>query len=155
MPSLASEGNHINRSHMAWVEKERTLPLDDWPVHGLFYLIGDIIAKQDGRDWKKGQKLRMIAFPSGKQCELWESRIPELGGIVHIFGEFDLPFFHTRYQASIWAELIAEEHNYHSRTIGDNGLVVFDPDTGESFLIVYDDDARQMKDVVRMTEHEK
>ena len=136
---------------MAWVEKERSLPLDDVPVHGLFYLIGDIIAKQDGRDRKKGQKLRMMAFPSGKQCELWKSRIPELGGIVHIFGECDLPFFHTRDQASIWAELMAEEHGYQAQTVGDDSLAIFDPDTGKSFLISYDNDAKQMKDVVRMT----
>ena len=136
---------------MAWVEKERSLPLDDLPIHGLFYLIGDIIAKQDGRDWKKGQKLRMIAFPSGKRCELWESRIPDLGGIVHIFGEFDLPFCHTRDQASIWAELMAEEHGYHVQLVGDERLAAFDPDTGESFLIIYDNGAKQITDVVRMT----
>ena len=136
---------------MGWVEKEHASHLDDIPVQGLFYLIGDVVAQQTGRDWKADHKLRMMAFPSGKQCELWPSHIQELGGIVHIVGELDLPFRHTRDQAAIWVDLMAEEGNYCSQLVGSNSLMVFDPGTDKSFLIVYDPEKGQMKDVIAIT----
>ena len=137
---------------MGWVEKEHVSPLDDLPVQGLFYLIGDVVAQQIGHDRKAGHKLRMIDFPSGKQCELWPSHSQELGGMVHIVGELDLPFQHTRDQAAIWVDLMAEEgNNYPSQIVGSNSLMVFDPGTEESFLIVYDPEAGQMQDVIAIT----
>ncbi len=30
---------------MAWIEKERTSSLENFPIHGLFFLDGDILAQ--------------------------------------------------------------------------------------------------------------
>ena len=71
---------------MGWIEKEKTSPIDSLPVEGLFYLDGDRLAEVFDRDWTKGQKLPLIAFPSGEEFEIWPSSDPETIGIVHLFG---------------------------------------------------------------------
>jgi hypothetical protein len=68
---------------MAWLEKDQPTSFEDQPLEGLFFLHGDIIAEEVGRDWTKGHKYPRIAFPSGLKFDLWEGRHSP---IIHLFG---------------------------------------------------------------------
>lgn len=134
---------------MSWVEKGTPTPFDELPIlTGFFYLDGDIAARQIGRNWTVGQKLPMISFPSGQMFQIWESGSPDAGGIVHLFGELDLPFKDTRDRAFAQAYDIAEQVGYLARRVGDNGLEVWGNDADEHFLITYDNDSRQIENVI-------
>jgi len=139
------------RSRMGWVEKQQPTAFDELPLQGLLFLDGDILANLIGRDWTRGQKYPLISFPSGVECDLWEATNPEVGGIVHIAGEMDLPYKDTRDRAFQRANHIAEQVGYAVRQVGDNGLEFFGFDEDENYLIIYDNEAGHIKDVVRIT----
>lgn len=132
---------------MAWSPKEQPTSFDNLRLPGLFFLDGDILAHRLRRNWTADQKLPMIAFPSGKHCELWETSQREAGGIVHIFGELDLPFKGTRDEAFEQAANIAEACGYAARKVGEDGLEVRGWDQDEHFLLTYDPDNRQIRDI--------
>jgi hypothetical protein len=132
---------------MSWVEKNTSTPFDEQPPQGFFYLDGDILARIVRRDWTAGQKFPMIVFPSGQEFALWESGNPDAGGIVHIYGEMDLPLKDTRDRAFDQANDVAEQVGYLARRVGDDGLEVWGHDTDEHFLITYDNDTGHMRDV--------
>lgn len=136
---------------MTWTEKETPTPFDDQPIVGLYYLDGDVLARHIGRDWTKGQKYPMVAFPSGETFDLWESADPEQVGIAHLFGEMDLPLKDSRDSAYDRACSIAEQCGYGVQKVGAQGLAVQGHDEDEHFLIVYDPQAGQMADVMPVT----
>jgi len=132
---------------MSWYHKEQPTPFDSLPLAGLFFLDGDMLAHLFSREWIAGQKFPMIAFPSGVECEVWESRRPEQGGIVHLFGEMDLPLHDTCDKAHERAANIAEACGYGISKVGDNQLEVWGRDLDEHLLITYDNDIGEMIDV--------
>lgn len=132
-----------------WVEKNQPTPFDDVPLTGLFLLDGDLLALLVGRDWTAGQKLPMIAFPSGAEFQLWESGQPEAGGILHLFGEMDLPYQGTRDDAFEQAETIADACGYAARKEGERGLEVRGQEPDEHYLLTYDPDTRRIHDITR------
>lgn len=137
---------------MGWVEKSQPTSFDNLPIPGLRFLDGDVVARKIGRDnWIAGLKYPEIVFPSGEQCDIWESSDPDVWGIVHITGEMDLPFKDTRDRAFERASNIAEACGYVVRKVGENGLEFYGSDEDENFLIVYDNEAGQIKDVVKIT----
>lgn len=138
---------------MGWVEKEQATPFDNLPIQGLFYLDGDMLARLIRRNWTVGEKLPMIAFPSGKECEVWETSNPEAEGIVHVFGEMDLPYRDTRDRAFEQANDIAEQCGYVVRKTGDDRLEVWGSDDDEHYAIIYDNTDRQMIDVQPVREN--
>ncbi|HMN11530.1 MAG TPA: DUF2958 domain-containing protein [Bellilinea sp.] len=135
---------------MGWSKKEEPTPFDGMPLSGLFFLDGDILARLWGRDWTVGEKFPMIAFPSGEEFEIWESSNPERGGIVHIFGEMDLPFKGTRDEAYAQASYIGEQCGYVARQIGENQLEVWGNDDDEHFLITYSSEAGEIQDITKV-----
>lgn len=139
---------------MAWFKKEEPTPFDNIPLSGLFFLDGDILAKLWGRDWTAGEKYPMLAFPSGEEFELWESGRPERGGVVHIFGEMDLPFRSTRDEAFRQATHIGEQCDYIVRPVGEDRLEVWGHDDDEHFLITYNAERGEMQDIVRLKPEE-
>jgi hypothetical protein len=139
---------------MAWSPKEQPTSFDNLPLPGLFFLDGDILARRLRRNWTAGQKYPMIAFPSGQEFELWETSQPAAGGIVHIFGEMDLSFRGTRDEAFEQAINIAEACGYAARKVGEDGLEVRGHDPDEHFLITYDSDTQQMRDITRQQTNE-
>lgn len=138
---------------MGWTEKEKPTAFDQQPMMtGLFYLDGDIIARRIGRDWTAGQKYPTVVFPSDQQFDLWESSSPEAGGIIHVYGEMDLPYRDTRDRAYEQAGNIAEQLGYMVRKVGEDGLEVWGHDEDEHYLITYDHAAGQMADIVPVIE---
>jgi hypothetical protein len=132
---------------MSWTEKEKPTPFDEQPIRGLYFLDGDVLAHSIGRDWTAGQKYPMVAFPSGKSCELWESSNPQHVGIVHIYGEMDLPLHDTRDEAFERANHIAEQCGYLARRVGEDQLEVWGHDDDEHFMVSYDPQSGRMLDV--------
>lgn len=132
---------------MGWIEKEQPTPFDDQPLPGLYFLDGNILARIIGRDWTAGQKYPMIAFPSGTQCDLWETSNPDAAGIVHIFGELDLPIRDRRDRAFEHASTIAEACGYMARKVDVDRLEVQGHDTDEHVMIIYDNETGQMSDI--------
>jgi hypothetical protein len=142
---------------MSWIEKHHHSNFDNLPIHGLFYLIGERLADYFtdtvGRmpffnpNWLKNQKMAQVCFPSGLECPIWETSDLQNGGIIHIYGEMDLPYFDTRDNAWQQANAIAEEVGYFANKIGDDVLEVIGHDTDEHFHITYDNSERRMVNI--------
>jgi hypothetical protein len=133
---------------MSWIENDRPTPFEEQPIEGLFYLSGNQIAYELKGNWVHGQKYPMIAFPSGLECSLWTASRPEAIGIVHLFGEMDLPLGGTRDEAFKQAYYIAEQCGYMVGKVGEKQLEVWGHDVDEHLLITYDDEAGRMVDAV-------
>lgn len=135
---------------MSWIENEQSASFEFEPIMGLFFLSGNQLAHEYQRDWTAGEKFPMIAFPSGVECALWESSHKEAIGIVHIFGEMDLPLGDTRDNAYKRAMNIAEQCGYFVSKVEESKLEVWGNDANEHLLIVYDDEAQRMVDIIRI-----
>lgn len=133
---------------MPWVEKHRSISMDQQPVDGLFYLDGDQLAYWTEKPWTEGQKYPLIIFPSGQECDLFETRNPADIGIVHIFGEMDLPLVHQRNDAFLQAQNIAEQCGYAVSKIGENRLEVWGHDVDEHFVLHYNNENQRLVDVI-------
>ncbi len=137
---------------VSWIENERSASFEHEPITGLFFISGNQLAHEYRRDWTEGQKCPMIAFPSGLECELWESGNAETIAIVHIFGELDLPLADTRDRAYEQAAYISEQCGYFVSRVEDDKLEVWGHDTHEHVLIEYNDEAGRMVNVSRVRE---
>ncbi len=132
---------------MGWKEKTASFSFEQQPIAGLFFLDGDLIARANPRlKWNKGMKYPMIEFPSGTVCELWESRDPT-NGIVHIFGELDLPLKATHDEAFTRASDVAEQLGYLVRKAGEDTIEAVGSDD-EQIRIIYDNITHHLSDVV-------
>lgn len=89
----------------------------------------------------------MIAFPSGLLFEIWQS-VNHSGGLVHLFGELDLPKRQTRDEALASAQTIASQLGYRVRSVGDNQIEVWGYDTDQHLLLTYEDG--ELLDVERL-----
>lgn len=132
---------------MAWSHKEAPTPFDTSPIHGLYFLDGDLLARALSIDWIKGEKLPMIAFPSGEIYELWESGSPD-NGIVHLFGEMDLSYRDTRDNAYQHALALAEQVGGLVQKVGENRLDVWGDEA--HLLVTYDNQAGHIVNVERV-----
>jgi len=144
---------------MSWIEKRQRASFDELPIHGLHFLDGDMLARVLALKygsvetplfnpvWLKEQKLPQVQFPSGLSFDIWETSSHESGGIVHIYGEMDLPYFDTRDRAFEQANDIAEQVGYLARKRGEKGLEVIGHDESEHFLITYDNQERRIADI--------
>ncbi len=129
---------------MGWLKKDQSAPFEHEPIVGLFFLDGDIIAEEVGRDWTKGDKYPRIAFPSKLKFDLWEGA--DAGSpIVHLFGELDLPLRDTRDAALNKAFDIGEQCGYLAAPVGDNQLELIGWE--DHLLVTYDNDRRVMVNV--------
>ncbi len=149
-------------SRMSWVEKHTSLSFDTLPIHGLQYIDGALLARifllKYGEqstpffhpDWIKNQKLPQVEFPSGESFDIWETSHRESSGIIHIFGEMDLPYFDTRDRAWEHAHDIAQQVGYLARKRGHNQLEVIGHDDDEHFLITYDNAERRMVNIEKV-----
>lgn len=129
-----------------WTEKDKPTRFDKEVIPGLFYLDGGLVGKGLPYNWIEEQKYPMIAFPSGVVCELWESSDPE-GGIVHLFGDMDLPLCANRDEAYIQARQIAPEEGAEVEKVGEDTLEIWGQEGGEHIRVTYDNQNRLMVNV--------
>src|SRR5258708_33506674 len=135
---------------MGWIEKAQSAPFENQPIPGLYFLDGDRLAKLFKQDWTKGQKYPTIVFPSGIQCDLWESSDPT-NAVVHISGEMELSLNATRDAALDHSQDIAEQVGYLVRKSGEQGIDVFGTDE-EHIRIIFDSTTQQMANVLYVRE---
>jgi hypothetical protein len=127
---------------MGWLPKEQSSPFEHDPIEGLFYLDGDLIAEEIGRDWTRGDKFPRIAFPSGLKFDLWEGKDSP---ITHLFGEMDLALKDTRDEAFEHAADIGEQCGYLAAPVGETQLELIGWE--DHLLVTYDNERRLMVDV--------
>jgi hypothetical protein len=136
---------------MSWTEKRKPSSFDNKPIEGLQFLDGDILAAMVGRSWTKGQKYPVVVFPSGQQCDIWESGNPDNMGILHLFGELDLRYSETRDNAFTHAQSIAEQCGYAVERVGENQLKLVGHDRDEHLLVTYNNEAGHVVNVEPVT----
>lgn len=138
---------------MSWKEKgahtsfERT----GFPIHGLFFLDGDIITCIIHGAKTEGLKYPMISFPSGEEFPLWEIGSPDQA-IIHLFGELDLPLRIARDEAFLRAQAIANMLGYAVRSRGENRLDVWGQELDEQYTLTYDNSIPIVVDVTPLKE---
>ena len=140
---------------MSWYEKEKPTPFDSQPIEGLFYLDGDILAAEMRAGWVVGQKFPLVAFPSGHMAEIWETSDPQRLGIVHLFGEMDLPLGQNRDEALAHATTIAEQLGYGIQPVGENALIVRGFDEEDHLRLIYDNERQRLIDVMPVQTEQK
>lgn len=136
---------------MPWYEREKPTPFDTTPVEGLFHFDGNQLASRYRQEWVRGQKYPVITFPSGLQRELWDSS--DNGGILNIFGVFELKRTGSRDDGFNEATEFASEYGYGVARRGERELLVFHPHSGNGYVIDYDNQARQIANVSRFPPH--
>lgn len=137
---------------MSWYEKEATTPFDNQEIPGLWFLDGDILAELVGRDWTRGQKLPLIAFPSGLEHQIWPTSNRESLAIVHLFGELDLPLKADLDQVEAQAQEIAEACGYQVSRVGESSLQLTGHDQDENLTVTYDPATGMMVNVEPVAE---
>lgn len=135
---------------MSWYHKESQTPFDTIPIDGLLFLDGDLIASVVHREWSKGMKYPMVEFPSGTAFELWEGGKTAQSGILHLFGEMDLPLSSTRDEGFAAARQIAEQVGYLALVRGETQLELVGQDEEEHLLLTYDNEHRIIIDIAPM-----
>jgi hypothetical protein len=136
---------------MPWHEKYSQSPFEHVSLAGQFQLDGDLLAQRYQNEPLRGHKFPAIVFPSGMQRELWDSS--DGGGIVNIFGAFELLRHGDRDNGFQQAIEFANEYNYTVGRRGDNELLVFNPYSARGYIVTYDNAARQIANVTRFPEH--
>jgi hypothetical protein len=127
---------------MGWIEKGQSASFEHQPLEGLFFLDGDVVAREVRRDWTAGQKYPRLAFPSGLKFDLWEgSHSP----IVHLFGELDLALQSGRDEALEHAADVGEQCGYLAAPVGQDQLELIGYE--DHLLLTYDNEKRMMVDV--------
>jgi hypothetical protein len=137
---------------MAWLEKEKSASFEHQPIDGLFFLDGKLLAQRIPGAGTEKYKYPTIVFPSGIQCDLWESSDPS-NAIVHIFGEMDLLLKASRDEALSHAQDIAEQVGYVVRAVGEDTIKAFGFDE-ERVRLIYDIKEQRLKDVVHISRTE-
>jgi len=138
---------------MSWQEKLKQTIFEqlDFPIHGLFFLDGDIVALTLRGAHTEGYKYPMIAFPSGEEFPLFDGGSREESNI-HLFGEMDLLLYTTRDEAYLQAKDIADMCGYVVRLRGDTQMDVWGEDVHERFTLTYDNSEPVVVDIARLAE---
>ncbi|MCA0457115.1 MAG: DUF2958 domain-containing protein [Chloroflexi bacterium] len=132
---------------MPWYEKEHTTAFDSAPPNGLYFLIGDLLAKRYNQDWIQGKKYPVISYPSGLQKELWNSS--DDGDIITVFGALELLRQKTRDEGFTGAIEFASEYGYTVARRGENELLILNQYSSQGYVVTYDNRAQLITNVKR------
>jgi hypothetical protein len=136
-----------NIAAMPWYGKEQPTHFDTSAINGLLYLDGKRLASRYNQEHVAGQKYPVIAYPSGLQRELWDSS--DGGGIINIFGAFELMRRASRDEGFVQASEFASKYDYSVAKRGDRELFVVNPYSGRGYQITYDNQTKQIENVIR------
>lgn len=132
---------------MPWYEKTQITPFDEMPIDGLFFVDGRRLAKAPILHYLEHQKLPIVVFPSGRQHILRAAADPHYLALVHLFGEFDLPYNTDRDEAQRLAQEIGGTLGYAVGAVGEDRLEVHGFDESDHVMLRYDNQVRQMLDI--------
>lgn len=134
---------------MSRYSKEHATQFDVNIPEGFFYLDGDILALLMKQKITKNQKFPMIAFPSGESFQIWESSNASKG-ILHLFGEMDLPYQQTCDDAYQQAQDISEILGYGVIKIGDGQLELHGYEERDHLRVTYDVDGGYVANIEKI-----
>jgi hypothetical protein len=121
---------------MPWYEKEHLTAFESAPPNGLYFLIGDLLAKRYNQNWIQDKKYPVISYPSGLQRELWNSS--DDSGIINIFGALELLRQTTRDEGFEGAMEFASEYGYTLARRGNNELLILNQYSSQGYIVTYD-----------------
>ena len=139
---------------MSRYSKELTTQFDANTPEGFYYIDGDILATLMKQKITKNQKFPMIAFPSGESFQVWEST-STAKGIVHLFGEMDLPYQQNFDDAYQHVQEIAEVLGYGVVKAGDNQLDLHGYDEIEHLRVTYDSEGSFIVNIEKIPPNKK
>ncbi|MBL8163276.1 MAG: hypothetical protein JNJ61_14915 [Anaerolineae bacterium] len=131
---------------MSWYRKEYESRFDQFPPDGLFFLDGNVIERQT-KAFVWGMKSPMLTFPSGEVYPVWDEYRPQ----VQVLTTVDVPLSATRDQA--YAQVMGIAHlgltNLTAIELwGPDRLYLYAKLTDEGCLLVYDNEARRLLNVL-------
>jgi hypothetical protein len=132
---------------MGWYSKEQPTPFDALQIGGLCFQYGNAVSRKYGYDWCKGEKLPIIALPSGT----FPLHYTQQYGVVAKLGQVAaLPLFATSDEAlETLQNFTSPFHCEVYRVVDDDHQIqVHEGDWGRIYFITYDDRARQLMDVM-------
>jgi hypothetical protein len=130
-----------------WFERDQPTPFDRFDIAGRRDLDGDELALKYRQAWVEGKKYPLIHFPSDVERELTTGRGAGTEPHIHIFGRLELPYHTTRDEALALVVPVAKEHGYILSKEHERRLRIANPQTGRSYLLTFDNEARHISNV--------
>jgi hypothetical protein len=130
-----------------WIEHDQPTPFDRFSIEGRRDLGGDGLALKYHQVWVEGKKYPIIHFPSDVEREITIGRGNPEEPHIHIFGNLELPYQHSRDEAYDHVIPFAQEQGLILSKEHDKRLRIANPHTGRSTLLTFDNDARHLSNV--------
>lgn len=128
---------------MPWCSKETETTFDRYPIEGLFFLNGDVVAEVMGYHLLEGMKSAQIQFPSGLERSVWGVNFP----LVDVFDALALPLHESRDEALITAQEWNETGAFSVFAVGTSQLELWDHETETIYRVTYNNQAGQIADI--------
>lgn len=122
---------------MPWHEKDQPTPVENTPIPGLSFLIGDLFARRYRQRHLKGQKYATMTFPSGLTREMLSSADPHQPDTIHLLGSLYVPLERPSADSHREAVTLAQTQGYQTRLIDAETLLIWRPQAGEHFRVRY------------------
>jgi hypothetical protein len=138
---------------MPWYGKEHLTPFDTTPIDGLWFLLGDVLARHYQEEWVKGQTYPLIRFPSGMSRELKPGKSDTSPDLISLTGHLTLPYRASRDAA--YTHLLAQDADdeYRIFLVGQTELVIHTKVSGRSIQITYDPTTDQPINLQHFPQH--
>lgn len=136
-----------------WFERDQPTPFDRLSIEGKRNLDGDQLAVKYRQAWVQGRQYPIIRFPSGAEHEITTGRGDPREAHVHLFGDIELPYRHTRDEAYDLISTTVRSQGYIIGRERDNRLRIDNPQTGRSYVISFDNAARHISNLEALPDY--
>ena len=130
-----------------WIERDQPTPFDRFDLARRRDLDGDQLALKYHQAWVEGKKYPVIHFPSEVEREITTGRGAGEESHIHLFGNVELPYQRSRDEAYQHLTPIAREQGYILGKEHDQWLRIANPQTGRSYVLSFDNQARRISNV--------
>lgn len=132
---------------MSWYAKEQPTPFDALQIAGVAFQHGDVVSRKYGYGWCEGEKLPVIALPSGTfpLCNRQEHGIcAELGQVAAV------PLLATSDEAIEALQDYASPFccDVYKVLDDDHQIQVHEGEWGRIYFITYDNEMRLLADIL-------
>jgi hypothetical protein len=122
---------------MPWHEKDQPTSVENRPIPGLNFLIGDLFARRFQQHALEGRKYATVTFPSGLTRELYSVADAHQPDTVHLLGSLYLPLERPSAHSHRETMTLAQTQGYQTRLIDAETLLIWRPQAGEHFRVSY------------------
>lgn len=135
---------------MPWYTKEHTTSLEQTPIEGLWFLIGDVLAEPYHQAQLRGKRYPLITFPSGLTREIWTRDAHHT--LIHLFGGVELERTSSCDAAYDSLRVMAEQYGYQVVKYGSSRLVLLNPQTGYGYTLIFNPADTEIENITRFPE---